>query len=83
MNLNKFHDREPDAVLEIIEEKDPKFFDTFPRKKGTKLTTAFKKAAIGEAARAFYRHGMAAYGKPKLRKPAPPPPPPPKPLATL
>jgi len=68
MSLNKFHDREPEAVLATIEALDPNFFDSYPRKPGTKLDAAFKKAAIGELARAFYRHGLAAYGKPNLRK---------------
>lgn len=67
MRLNKFHDREPEALVTAIEEIDPGFYETFPRKAGTELTLAFKKAVTGEAARSFYRHGLAAYGKPNLR----------------
>jgi hypothetical protein len=74
MNLNKFHDREPEAVVKTIEEVDPNFFDDFPRKPTTALDSAFKKAAVGELARVFYRYGLSAYGKPGLRKqPAPTP----------
>lgn len=68
MNLNKLHDREPEAILRAIESQDPTFFDTYPRAEGTDLDDAFKKAAIGEAMKAFYRHGLSAYGKPGLRK---------------
>lgn len=65
---SKFHDKEPELLLSVIEDLDPDFFVTFPRRSLTKLNYAFKKAAIGEAARSFYRHGLAAYGKPGLRK---------------
>jgi len=73
MSLNKFHDREPEAVLRAIEALDPNFFDSYPRKASTQLDPAYKKAVIGEAARVFYRHGLAAYGKPGLRKQDDPP----------
>lgn len=68
MKLNKFHDRESGEVWKAIQGIDPNFFNTYPRRKGTKLTEAFIRATIGEAAQAFYRHGLTAYGKPKLRK---------------
>jgi hypothetical protein len=35
------------------------------------MTEPEKRAAIGEAARSFYRHGLSAYGKPGLRKQSP------------
>ncbi len=82
MTLNKFHDREPEELLKEIEKIDPEFFDDYPRKPSTPLDDAFKRAAIGELARAFYRHGLSAYGKPNLRKP-PTPVPTGTPLATL
>lgn len=68
VNHNKFHDREPELVLRAIESQDPHFFDSYPRKAGTVLDEAYKKAIVGEAATAFYRHGLSAYGKPGLRK---------------
>lgn len=71
MNLNKFHDREPEAVMLAIREIDPHFWDDYPRRPGKEADDDFVKAAIGEAARAFYRHGLAAYGKPGLRKEEP------------
>lgn len=72
MNLNKLHDREPEAIVRAIESQDPSFFETYPRSDGTQPDDTFKKGAVGEAARAFYRHGLSAYGKPNLRKkPAP------------
>jgi len=67
VSLNKFHDREPELVLKAIESLDPAFFDDYPRKPGTGLTAAFKKAAIGEAARQFFRFGMA-FDPPDFRK---------------
>jgi hypothetical protein len=67
MNLNKFHDRESLAIVEAIEAIDPTFFDTYPREASTTFDVDFKKAQVGEAAKAFYRHGLAAYGKPGLR----------------
>jgi len=67
---NKFHDREPGVIVDGLLVIDPHFFDTYPRRKGTKLDRAYMGAIIGEAARAFYRHGLAAYGKPDLRKPS-------------
>lgn len=72
VSLNKFHDREPEAVLKTIEELDPGFFTDYPRRPETELTVAFKKAAIGEASRWFFRFGMSAYGKPNLRRSAGP-----------
>jgi hypothetical protein len=74
MNLNKFHDREPEAVMKVIEEIDPNWFDNIPRKPTTTLDAAFKRAALGELARIFYRYGLSAYGKPNLRKQADPAP---------
>jgi hypothetical protein len=69
VSLSKFHDREPEAVLKAIEALDPSFFDSFPRRDlNAPMDVADKKAAIGDAARVFYRHGLAAYGKPGLRK---------------
>ena len=68
MVLNKFHDREPEAVLRAIQELDPNYFDSYPRKPDTELTEVFKKAIIAELARVFFRYGLAAYGKPGLRK---------------
>ena len=68
MKLNKFHDRESGEIWKAIEKLNPHFFDTYPRRSGTKLTETFIRAVIGEIAQAFYRHGVAAYGKPKLRK---------------
>jgi len=68
MTLNKFHDREPEAIRKTIEALDPEWFDSYPKKEGTDFDDSFKKAVIGELARAFYRHGLAAYGKPGLRK---------------
>jgi hypothetical protein len=70
-NMKKFHDRESGIILDVIEAQDPDFFSTFPRKPGTELTPEFKRAAIGEAAKAFYHHNQAAYSKPKLRKQTP------------
>lgn len=67
MNHNRFHDREPEAILRAIEELDPEFFDTYPRKRGTELTDRFKRMVSGEAAREFYRQGRVAYGIPGLR----------------
>ncbi len=86
MKLNKFHDREPEAVLAAIDAVDPEFFDSWPRKATTALSSpsewsAFKKGAVGELARAYYRLGLAAYGKPKLRRPKDAPPG--EPLATI
>lgn len=72
MALNKFHDREPELLLAEIEKLDPGFFEAYPRNPGTKLDDAFKRAAIGEAARCFFRHGLSAYGKPGLRRKAGP-----------
>jgi hypothetical protein len=69
VTLNKFHDREPEAVLKAIENTSPTFFDDYPRRPNTELNDKFKKAVIGEMARAFCRHGLAAYGKPGLRGP--------------
>jgi len=85
VTLQKFHDREPEAVLKVIEGLDSGFFDTYPRKSGTKLTKAYKKAVIGEAAQCFFRYGIPAYGKPNLRGPKPKPKPKavPKPLAVI
>lgn len=67
-NLNKFHDKEPEAVLTAIEKLDPTFFESYPRRTSTTYDLTFKKNVISEAARTFYHHGLAAYGKPKLRK---------------
>lgn len=67
---NKFHDREPEAVVNGMLAVDPHFFNSYPRRETTQLNKAFLRAVIGEAARAFYRHGFAAYGKPDLRKPS-------------
>lgn len=69
MHLNKFHDREPEAILKAIESAFPTFFDDFPRRPNTEFNDKFKKAIIGEMAKAFCRHGLAAYGKPGLRGP--------------
>ena len=69
MNLNKFHDRESLAIVEAIEVLDSTFFDSYPREPLTVFNIGFKKALVGEAVKAFYRHGLAAYGKPKLRNP--------------
>jgi len=82
VSLNKFHDRESLVVLKTIETLDVQFFDSFPRKSTTALDETFKKAIIGEACRAFYRHGLSAYGKPGLRKHSEPLDPE-NPLATL
>lgn len=75
MRLNKFHDRESGEILKAILELDPHFFDTYPRLGIDPLTgdqfQLFAKAVIGEAAQAFYRFGLTAYGKPRLRKNAP------------
>ena len=71
MGLEKFHDREPGLVLAAIEEQDPSFFDTYPRRKKDHTDEEWVKAKcaiIGHAARAFYRHGRPSYGKPGLRK---------------
>lgn len=65
---NKLHDKEPEIIVQVIEALDPNFFDNYPRRPNTKYDLAFKKSIISDAARAFYRHGLAAYGKPKLRK---------------
>lgn len=83
VTLNKFHDREPQIVLKAIEEVDPHYFDDFPRKPTTVLDEDFKCAIIGELARALYRFGLSAYGKPGLRKGAGEPGGPPQPLAAL
>lgn len=65
----KFHDREPALIVREIEAIDPAFFDEYPRsRKSQPMTEKEKSAAVGEAARAFYRHGAAAYGKENLRK---------------
>jgi len=66
---DKFHDREPTLIVKEIEAIDPTFFDEYPRaRKSEHMTEKNKCAAVGEAARAFYRHGAAAYGKEGLRK---------------
>lgn len=67
MNHNRFHDREPEAILRVIEELDPEFFDTYPRNRGTASADRFKRMVVGEAAREFCRQGRAAYGIPGLR----------------
>lgn len=68
MELAKFHDREPEAIVTAIEAIDPAWFDDYPRKPGTKLDDRFKRAVVGELARTFYKYGLSAYGKPGLRK---------------
>ncbi len=68
MLLAKFHDREPEAIVKAMEAIDPKWFDAYPRKAGTVLDMKFKRAIVGELARTFYHYGLAAYGKPGLRK---------------
>lgn len=73
MNNNKFHDREPKAIQEAIEKVDPTWFDDYPRKASTALDDDFKRGVISELARTFYRYGLAAYGKPGLRKQDDPP----------
>jgi hypothetical protein len=70
---SKFHDREPEAVVKAMLVLNPAFFNSYPRKEGTPVDMQLMKAAVGEAARAFYRHGLSAYGKPGLRKQEPPP----------
>lgn len=70
VNNNKFHDREPGLVRKAMEAIESSFFDTFPRKDSEEpMADQTKDAAVGEAARAFYRHGLAAYGKPGKRRP--------------
>lgn len=65
----KLHDREPALIVRKIEEHDPTFFNEYPRsRKSVSMAERDKCAAVGEAARAFYRHGAAAYGKEGLRK---------------
>lgn len=66
------YDGEPEALLQAIEDLDSEFFDTFPRKPETALDATFKKAAIGDAMRAFFRCGIPAHGKKNLRKEAVP-----------
>ena len=61
LRLCKFHDREPAVIAERIRELDPAFFDDYPRKSSTRFDEAFIRAVIGEAARMFYRSGIAAY----------------------
>lgn len=68
MRLNKFHDREPEKIVESIELIDKDFFNSYPRREGTLLDLQFKKQVVSEAARTFYKFGLASYGKPKLRK---------------
>lgn len=63
MNSNKFHDREPGLARQAMEKLDPSFFDTFPRKGPDSPMSSQAK----DAARALYRHGLAACGKPALR----------------
>lgn len=62
------YDGEPEALLQAIEDIDSGFFDTFPRKPNTVPDAAFKKAAIGEAMRSFFRCGIPAHGKKNLRR---------------
>ncbi len=64
---NKLHDREPELLVQVILAQDPNFFDSYPRKPGAPVTMDLMKTAVSDAARAFYRHGMPAYGKPGLR----------------
>lgn len=71
LNMDKFHDFEPALILSVIEQQDLSFFDTYPRKRHVfkdEEWIKFKCAIIGEAAKAFYRHGLASYVKPNLRK---------------
>ena len=63
----KFHDREPGLIVQRIEETAPAFFDEFPRRDTTPMTAEAKKAAVGRAAKAYYRLGRAGYAKPALR----------------
>ena len=64
----KFLNYEMTAVVEKILALDSRFFETYPRRKNTKFGMNFMRAVVGEAARAFYRHGLTTYGKPELRK---------------
>ena len=67
-NKLKFHDREPELIVEGIEDMVPDFWADYPRQDMKKpMTMQEKKAAVGEAAKAFYRHGLPGYGKPALR----------------
>lgn len=68
----KLHDREPERLVRAIETLDPNFFDDFPRQDmSAPMAMTEKGAAVGEAARAFYRHGLPGYGKPALRADTP------------
>lgn len=73
VGLNKLHDKEPELIVTLIEKIDPNFFDSYPREPSTALNMTFKKAQVGEACRSFFKHGLASYGKPGLRKTADPP----------
>jgi hypothetical protein len=69
VSLNKFHDKEPELIVQKIEEIDPEWFNSFPRKPSTPFDLKFKKAVVGELAKQYLRRGRAAYGKPDLRGP--------------
>lgn len=66
----KFHDREPDLVVKVLEEQWPNFFDLMPVRGGSVITIEKKKELVGEWCRSFIRLGLSAYGKPGLRKTA-------------
>lgn len=61
----KLHDNEPDAVVEVLEEKAPDFFDGMPAKE---VTLANKKAMVGKILNSHINLGVSKYGKPALRK---------------
>jgi hypothetical protein len=67
--LNKLHDKEPGYIVQKIEEVDPEWFNSYPRKPSTTFDLAFKKVVVGELAKAYLRFGRTGYGKPELRGP--------------
>jgi len=64
---DKLHDREPAALLRAIAAIDPNFFEGFPQKLGTSADRVLA-FALSDAIRAFYRHGLHAFGIPGRRK---------------
>lgn len=56
----KLHDREPALLVAEMEALDPHFFDEYPRQDMSQpMSMSAKCAAVGVAARHFYRHGIA------------------------
>jgi hypothetical protein len=66
----KFHDKEPELVVEELEKRWPGFFVGLPTRTGPTRTPTLdqKKEIIGEWAKSHIRLGLSAYGKPGLRK---------------